>query len=48
MEKKIRTNIFLSPELQKYVEVEATKMSMSYSAFIVMCVNQYREKKGDI
>lgn len=45
MEKKIRTNIFLSQDLKKYVEKEASSLGMTNSAFMVMCINQYKEKK---
>lgn len=43
-ENKIRTNFFLSKELKQYVDTEADRLSMSNSAFIIMCINQYRQQ----
>ena len=43
-ENKIRTNFFLSKELKQYVDTEADRLSMSNSAFNIMCINQYRQQ----
>ena len=40
---KIRLNIFLTPELKEYVQRMSDEMGMSNSAFVVMCVGQYKQ-----
>ena len=42
-ENKIRFNVFLTPELRDYVRKMSDYMGMSNSAFIVMCVAQYKQ-----
>lgn len=48
MEKLKRLNIYINDELKDYVVKESHKMSMSQSAFIVMCINQYKEEKESV
>ena len=42
-DKKIRLNVFLTPELKEYVMLRSREMGMSYSAFIVMALAQYKQ-----
>ena len=42
-DKKIRLNVFLTPELKEYVMSRSKEMGMSYSAFIVMALVQYKQ-----
>lgn len=48
MEKLKRLNIYINDELKDYVVKESRRMSMSQSAFIVMCINYYKEDKDSI
>lgn len=42
-DKKIRLNVFLTPELKEYVMLRSREMGMTYSAFIVMALVQYKQ-----
>lgn len=42
-DKKIRLNVFLTPELKEYVMLRSKEMGMTYSAFIVMTLVQYKQ-----
>ena len=42
---KIRTNIFLTPELKEYVQKMSDEMGMSNSAFMVMCISYYKQSQ---
>lgn len=43
-----RLNIYLQEPVKQYVESESKKMGLTQSAFIVMCVNYYKEDKDSI
>lgn len=43
-----RLNIYLQEPVKQYVESESKKMGLTQSAFIVMCINYYKEDKDSI
>lgn len=43
-----RLNIYLQEPVKEYVESESKKMGLTQSAFIVMCINKYKEEKESL
>jgi hypothetical protein len=44
-ESKARLNLMLTPDLEKYISESAKKIGIARSAFVLMCVNQYRNSE---
>lgn len=44
-ESKARLNLMLTPDLEQYISDSAEKIGIARSAFVLMCVNQYRNSE---
>jgi hypothetical protein len=42
---KARLNLMLTPDLEQYISDSAEKIGIARSAFVLMCVNQYRNSE---
>lgn len=42
---KARLNLMLTPDLEQYISGSAEKIGIARSAFVLMCVNQYRNSE---
>lgn len=42
---KIRSNIYLEEDIKEWCQFQAEVMGMSLSAFLTMCVYQYRQSQ---
>lgn len=44
-ESKPRLNLALTPEIEKYISESAKAIGIARSAFVLLCVNQYRQNE---
>ena len=45
---RVRVNISLAEDIKKYMDCEAERSGLNLSAFITMCVLQYRKQDESI
>ena len=44
-EPKPRLNLALTPEIDKYISESAEAIGIARSAFVLLCINQYRQNE---
>lgn len=48
MEKKVRLNCYVIPDIKKYLEEQSDAYGMSLSAYLTMIIQTYRQQSDSI